>query len=250
LGRDGGGQAALSDPASALRAVADLGPFFAASADPAEEVDPTWRPVRDLYTDPRPLAERIDRVAAALPTEEPRVAASIAYQGLAARLVSPLIAVASVVGVAPPWSAGLLHWRPSAVGQWPLWLAAEERIEPVADLPAAVAEAVVRPHLVALAEAVRRLVGVSGRVLRGNAASAVVGAGRQVARARPDAAARAEAIVRAVLGAAELAGCGTLGPRWAFRRRSCCLYYRVAGGGLCADCVLPSPPTPPAAVRR
>ena len=28
---------------------------------------------------------------------------------------------------------------------------------------------------------------------------------------------------------------------WTFRRRSCCLYYRVPGsGGLCDDCVLPA----------
>ncbi|MGH3614812.1 MAG: (2Fe-2S)-binding protein [Pseudonocardia sp.] len=25
---------------------------------------------------------------------------------------------------------------------------------------------------------------------------------------------------------------------WTFRRRSCCLYYRVRDGGLCGDCVL------------
>jgi ferric iron reductase protein FhuF len=38
-----------------------------------------------------------------------------------------------------------------------------------------------------------------------------------------------------------LAGTGTLayrGGRPAFRRRSCCLYYRVPGGALCADCGL------------
>ncbi len=28
---------------------------------------------------------------------------------------------------------------------------------------------------------------------------------------------------------------------WTFRRRSCCLYYRVPGGGICGDCVLRRP---------
>jgi hypothetical protein len=41
-----------------------------------------------------------------------------------------------------------------------------------------------------------------------------------------------------------LAGTGELRPPrppdrdWSFRRRSCCLYYRVPGGELCGDCVL------------
>ena len=36
-----------------------------------------------------------------------------------------------------------------------------------------------------------------------------------------------------------LSDTGTLGPDGeGFRRRSCCLYYRVPGGGLCGDCVL------------
>ncbi|MGH3410268.1 MAG: (2Fe-2S)-binding protein [Streptosporangiaceae bacterium] len=28
-----------------------------------------------------------------------------------------------------------------------------------------------------------------------------------------------------------------------FRRHSCCLYYRLPGGGLCGDCALAAPPT-------
>jgi hypothetical protein len=39
-----------------------------------------------------------------------------------------------------------------------------------------------------------------------------------------------------------LAGSGVVtltGDRLAFRRRSCCLYYRLPGGGYCGDCPLP-----------
>ncbi|MFI1618174.1 (2Fe-2S)-binding protein [Streptomyces lydicus] len=40
-------------------------------------------------------------------------------------------------------------------------------------------------------------------------------------------------------GCRHLRDTGTLDPTLpAFARRSCCLYYRVPGGGLCADCVL------------
>ena len=39
---------------------------------------------------------------------------------------------------------------------------------------------------------------------------------------------------------------------WTFRRRSCCLYYRVPGGGVCGDCVLRdrAPPLTPARVAH
>jgi FhuF-like iron-sulfur protein len=37
-------------------------------------------------------------------------------------------------------------------------------------------------------------------------------------------------------GADRFAGAGL-----SFRRRSCCLYYRVPGGGLCGDCTLGGP---------
>ena len=30
-------------------------------------------------------------------------------------------------------------------------------------------------------------------------------------------------------------------PGWSFTRTSCCLFYRVPGGGLCGDCVLAAP---------
>ncbi|MDQ2710416.1 MAG: hypothetical protein M3Z25_23600, partial [Actinomycetota bacterium] len=106
---------------AALEDVAGFGPFFAASANPAEEVDPTWRPWRVLYGDPEVLAARIDLVAAALGTSDRRVAASIAFQGLAARLVSPIVATAAVHRLVPAWTPDGLHWRPAVTGPWPLW---------------------------------------------------------------------------------------------------------------------------------
>ena len=236
---------------AALDDVAEIGPFFAASANPAEVVDDSWRPLRELYTDPDPLAARIRQVGEVLGGTEPRVAASIAYQGLAARLVSPLLAVAAVHGLVPPWSPDSLHWRPAVTGPLPLWESGgpgtaggpepAHRPEP-AELPALVAEVLVQPHLEALADAVLAAVSVSRRTLRGNAASAVVAAGAMVARARPAAAGRAERLVAGLLAAGPLVGAGTLTGRWAFRRKSCCLYYRVPGGGLCGDCVLTDRP--------
>jgi FhuF-like iron-sulfur protein len=233
------GARAEPDARAALDDVTGIGQFFAATANPAEVVDDSWRPTRELYTDPGPLADRIRRVRDALGTSDDRVAASIAYQGIAARLVSPLVAVAAVHGVLPMWSPDTLHWRPAAVGQWPLWESRERAARPTpAELPALVADALLEPHLAALAAATTALVSVSGRTLRGNAASAVVAAGRMVARARPGAAGPARRVVAGLLVGQWLEGAGAFGPGWSFRRRSCCLYYRVPGGGLCGDCVL------------
>ncbi|MBO0850903.1 MAG: (2Fe-2S)-binding protein [Pseudonocardia sp.] len=229
------------DVRAALDDVTGIGEFFAATANPAEVVDDSWRPLRELYTDPGPLADRIRRVRDALGTSDDRVAASIAYQGLAARLASPVVAVAAVHGVLPTWSPDTLHWRPSVVGPWPLWESAERAVRPVAaELASSVADALLEPHLAALADATTAVVSVSGRTLRGNAASALVGAGRMVAGARPGSAGSARHLVAGLLTVPWLDGAGAFGPGWSFRRRSCCLYYRVPGGGLCGDCVLAS----------
>jgi FhuF-like iron-sulfur protein len=232
----------VSTPVSlraALDDVAALGPFFGATANPAEAVDDAWRPLRELYLDPDPLAARIRQVAEALRSADRRVAASITYQGLAARLVSPPIAAAAVHGLVPAWSVDSLHWRPSVVGPWPLWESGEHVGRPPAELlPDAVAAVLVEPHLLALEAAIRAQASVSTRTLRGNATSAVVAAGRLVARCRPEAADAAARVVRGLLATSALTDTGSLSAGWAFRRRSCCLYYRVPGGGTCGDCVL------------
>jgi ferric iron reductase protein FhuF len=228
---------------AALDDVAGLGPFFAASANPAEAVDPTWRPCRELYDDPSVLAARIDVVAGVLGTDDRRVAASIAFQGLAARLVSPVVATAAVHGLVPAWTPESLHWRPAVSGPWPLWESEPgtvRRIEPadVAQGGDLLADALTEPHLAALVTATRAVASVSPRVLWGNAASALAAAGRLVAQSHPRVARRAGDLVAAVLRSGPLAGAGGFESGWSFRRRSCCLYYRIPGGGICGDCVL------------
>ena len=81
---------------------------------------------------------------------------------------------------------------------------------------------------------------MSGRVLWGNVASAVNAAAAQVARQRPDLAGDAwRAAARLLARPALRAEPHPPGP--AFRRASCCLFYRLAPGdpsALCGDCVL------------
>jgi FhuF 2Fe-2S C-terminal domain/Ferric iron reductase FhuF-like transporter len=140
-------------------------------------------------------------------------------------------------------AAGLartLHWRPGGAGPWLWWPGTGGR---VVARPEAVGDVLVG-LLAPLVVAVRARVAVAERVLWGNAASAVASARGQVAVARPEAAERAAAVAERLLTAPPLAATAVLGPpeppdlRWTFRRRSCCLYYRVPGGGVCGDCVL------------
>ena len=71
------------DVRAVLADVAALGPFFTVGpARPsAARAGGRWR---ELYADPEPLRARIAHVRRALDSDDERVAASIAFQGLAA----------------------------------------------------------------------------------------------------------------------------------------------------------------------
>ncbi|MGW0334914.1 (2Fe-2S)-binding protein, partial [Streptomyces sp. NPDC003011] len=61
----------------------------------------------------------------------------------------------------------------------------------------------------------------------------------------PRAGGRARALAAELLAHPLLVGTGTFTGTLtgtAFRRRSCCLYYRVPGGGVCGDCCFPRDP--------
>ena len=81
-------------------------------------------------------------------------------------------------------------------------------------------------------------------LLRGNSASALTGALGALVRWQPALAGPARELAVQLLGQADLAGAGELtgGRELSFRRNSCCLYYRLPGGGLCGDCCLDHPP--------
>jgi hypothetical protein len=49
---------------------------------------------------------------------------------------------------------------------------------------------------------------------------------------------RTAALAGAVVELPPLRGAGRFARPGLFIRRSCCLYYRIPGGGLCGDCVL------------
>ncbi|MFI8193494.1 (2Fe-2S)-binding protein [Streptomyces sp. NPDC085946] len=198
-------------------------------------------PGPDVHADA--LTARVRRVAAALRTAEPRVAASVAHQGLAARLWSVALGCAALTGRVPDLDARLLHWDPDGSAPDDLWLAGARALPGDA---ATLAGTVLLGHLEPLAAALRARHRLAPGLLRGNAASALAGAARQLdgwarRHGRTDTAARARSLAADVLSHPLLAGAGSL-TGTAFRRRSCCLYYRVPAGGVCGDCCFPGPP--------
>lgn len=224
----------------ALADAGRVGGFFLLGTGPA---GPGWRPWRDLLLDEESLLGHVERVRTALggPDRVPeRVAASILVQSLAARTVSAPLATAAMHGVTPVLTPESLWWRVDETG-WALRLPAPAgvRLDGAAPL-AGVFEDVLAPLVVG----VRRRVPVSRRVLHGNVAAALAGAKRVLGAARPRLAGAVAELTRDALRHPMLTGTGVLEPPagpdvgWSFRRRSCCLYYRVPGGGTCADCVL------------
>jgi hypothetical protein len=221
-----------------LRDVAAFGPYFAVATDPAEEADPTWRPLAEL--DPGTLRGLIGEYARRLGTGEDRVAASILFQGLAARLWSPVLAAAAY-GVVPDLSS--LNWRWAPGAPIALWLpdpAGWTSGDPVGLVHRTVVDGRLRP----LRAVLGRVVGVADGLLWGNAASALAGV-LQTRTPRPEPAAAMRELAGRLLALDPLIGTGSLGPGSSFVRRSCCLYYRVPpGGAKCGDCVLLHPARP------
>ncbi|MCT7357109.1 (2Fe-2S)-binding protein [Streptomyces sp. 15-116A] len=223
----------------ALERISAIGPYFALATGPSPRTH-GFRPMTDLYGDPEALEDCVRAVAGRLGTDLPRVAASTLHLGTASRLWSVSLACAALTGRVPDLAPGRLWWRMPASGPLDLWLDDLTAVdgEPLAALHHTVA---VR-NLTPWADAVRRASGVSPHTLRGNAASALIGAHRVLLSGGPRPLVPVVPLVGALLELPPLAGAGTHRAtptgQLAFRRRSCCLYYRVPGAGTCGDCVL------------
>ncbi|WP_405942868.1 (2Fe-2S)-binding protein [Streptomyces sp. NBC_00207] len=215
-----------------LRRLAAVGPFFTVPYG-TEPPGPGFRPLTALYGER--LGPYVTEVGRRIGSGPGRVAASTAQLGIASRLWSLGLGCAALAGRVPDLAADRVWWRLPAAGSLELWLP-----EP-ADLPAETLGETVLGNLAVLDAGLRERFGVSQKVLRGNAASGLVGALRVLIDRVPGGAAVALAGALLAEGGA-LAGTGSFiheeGLGVAFVRRSCCLYYQVPGGGLCGDCVL------------
>lgn len=226
----------------ALVEAAGIGPFFTMATAPAADAGPAWTPAADLYRDVDQVRELIETTAGRLGTGEARVAASIYHLGFAARLWSPVLGCAVGRGIVPDCTP--LHLQTGVAGPVPLWLARVGgwRCDDPAGLATLVYREIVGGHLEPLTAAVRQVVPVAEPLLWGNVASALIGTLQAVARARPDLVPTARDLAERLLGAGRLRGTGRLdGSALEFLRSSCCLYYRVPGGGICGDCPIDPP---------
>ncbi|MDX6759108.1 (2Fe-2S)-binding protein [Streptomyces sp. F8] len=216
-----------------LRRLADVGPFFTVGHG-EEPPGPGFLPLTALYDGH--LDPYVAEVGRRIGSGPGRVAASTAQFGIASRLWSIGLGCAALSGRVPDLAADRVWWRLPEAGSLQLWLP-EPAGRPAEDLGESVLG-----HLALLETALRARYGVSPTVLRGNAASGLVGALRVLIDRVPGGA--APGLVRDLLAEdGALAGTGAFlheeGLGVAFVRRSCCLYYRVpSGGGLCGDCVL------------
>lgn len=213
--------------AAALAQLSAISPFFAVGTGP---VDDGWRPVQQLYTDTDLLADVVAGVATRIETTEARVAASTFHLDFAARLWSIGLGALAEHGLLVDLDALLfkVDGRIRLHLQHPTCRHGD-------DLGPQLVDTVVTDHLVPLAAALRRLQPIPDDLLWGNAASALLGAGRMLDR---DQLARSLCADERLSGAVRFADAGS-----DYRRLSCCLYYRVPGGGLCGDCALSRKPT-------
>jgi hypothetical protein len=188
-----------------------------------------WTTLSALASDAAVLSAKVDATRTALGADaDRRVAASIDFLGVAARVLSPAVGWAAADGRAPVLELHAIWWRPAVPG--PMRLAMDVRSWRDASAMALL-DGTVRPVIAPVLAAYGTAFALSQQVLWGNVASALSGAAARLATTR------ANELVGDMLSLGELAGTAqSLPPR--FVRNSCCLYYRLPGGGLCGDCVL------------
>ena len=231
--------------ASVSAGLAALGPFFSAGFhDESAPPEASWRSMDELLGDPEVLNRRVafvrgslaERAGLAVDAIEPRVAASVAHLGLLARLTAPLFALALVHRCALAMDLRDLRWRPLEGTAFDVSIPLN--VLAATDVPAT---SMLDGHAVTeVGEAFSRF-GISRRILRGNAASALAGAATALSLTRTDLAEPARAMLAGLLTHPMLRDAARLEPGGTLRRRSCCLIYRAApgaNGALCGDCVL------------
>jgi FhuF 2Fe-2S C-terminal domain len=235
--------------AGLLADLAALGPYFAVEVHrPGSRLRLPWQSLGELTVSPGALAGRIGEVrerlaaAAGYPAAavEFRVAASIAQLGLCARLLSPALGAAAT-GRTLPVDIGQARWVPALGGPFRLSLPASAVPEAAvaAEAGTAAMDALLAGPITQIVRAVEAMA-VSPRVLWGNVASAVNGAAAMIAAARPDLAGPAAETAAAMLANPVLTGTFQGRPLRGFRRRNCCLIYRLSPErpAYCGDCVL------------
>lgn len=171
------------------------------------------------------------------PTVEVRVAASSFQLGVAARLLSPMIAGALCRQAIPVLTPDNLFF--SAQNHAPVFSVHDVGIRDAPDIESAARgiSASVPTLFEPLNLTLRGVAGLSPLVSTGNVASAANGAVTVLALTHPELERAGRALIEALLAGTPLTDAGRL-DRGNFTRHSCCLFYKVPGAGLCGDCVI------------
>jgi hypothetical protein len=217
-----------------------LGPFFAVETHVRGELKPPpWQPMTALIGANGALPARVDAVRAALaqragrrPADvQIRVAASVTHFGLIARLLAPAIGAIALGHPEASLSLDHLWWQNTLGGPYPLSITPR----PTTEVPEAA------PAVEAITAAIAERYAVSHRVLCGNMGSAANSAAQLISSAQADLTIAAHAAADAILTDPRIDD-GALRAGPLFRRRSCCLIYRIANdrAHICGDCVLGS----------
>jgi FhuF 2Fe-2S C-terminal domain len=213
-----------------LGEITSHGGFFALTVggDPAG-----WIPVQRCYD--QGCADLVGATAARCGTADLRIGASLVQFSHASRLWSPLLACALQHAVLPDLTD---LQRQAASTELRLPVPSGGPVDGGRPMVRELYRMVITDHLEPLAAGLR--VKMAPRLLYGNAAAALVAAAAELARVRPELRADILDVTESLLATGELAGTGDLSDL-TFRRRSCCLYYRVPGGSNCGDCALTRP---------
>ena len=133
-----------------------------------------------------------------------------------------------------------MWWLPTEPGPVPVTLPDPHgrSAQTPAELAHLISLLVLDDAVASLVTAIEIETNLSSHISWGNVASSLVGATVVLSRQLPDRAVLAADICRRVLGSALLADAGDYDPGGQFRRRSCCLFYRLPRAGLCGDCAL------------
>lgn len=224
--------------------VSGFGPFIDAEAhQPGHPLPPGWSRLSVLIDDPAVFSARAEAVRAAL--EEQRVAAgapgrpvtrqvavSTAHLGLVARFVAATTA-ARMLPVPLTFDAHDVWWRDVLGGPVPLSLPQGTNMPSKPSTPS------IDPSVDAFTQVTVDVHGLSAKVAWGNVATAANSAAMLISQARPDLYDSVHALADRMLADPRVEG-GTLLAGPDFRRRSCCLIYKVSGNreAVCGDCVL------------
>jgi hypothetical protein len=220
------------------------GAFFSVTNAPAAGL-PGATPLAALLDDADQLGVHVRQTAQLLPsratrrdTDHLRVAVSTTHLSWAARHVSPLLGIAAVQGVTAPPSLAAQLWSPRP-GPFPVaWVGDEvDGVDPTTWVDAVVGQ---------MGELVDAFAGLGAprQCLWGNAASAVHGAVTVWLGTAGPGQDRMTGSAALLLSAPPLrSACDGAAGTPAFRRRSCCLMYRLSGDRarpetICGDCIL------------